>query len=123
MDTDISVKKVPDAPVGAQPPTITLAELEADAHGTFRRYRKNHSVVQHEAGGYFVLRFADVERVSKDSRLRSTETAFPRKLGLEQGAIFDAFDHSMLTANGDMHRRRRAPFTKLFAARALCEVR
>ena len=123
MDTDISAKRVPDAPVGAQPPTMTLAELEADAHGTFRRYRKNHSVVLHEAGGYFVLRFADVERLSKDPRISATETAFPRKLGLEQGAIFDVFDHSMLTANGDTHRHRRAPFTKLFAARAISEMR
>ncbi len=123
MDTEISINDVSGTPVGVQPPTMTLAELEADAHGTFRRYRQNHSVVRHEAGGYFVLRFADVDRLSKDSRLRSTETAFPRKLGLEQGAIFDAFDHSMLTANGDTHRRRRAPFTKLFAARAISEMR
>ncbi len=84
---------------------------------------ENHSVVLHETGGYFVLRFADVERLSKDSRLRSTETAFPRKLGLEHGAIFDLFDQSMLTADGDTHRRRRAPFTKLFAARAISEMR
>ena len=123
MDTDISVKKVPEARVGVRPPMMTLAELEADAHGTFRRYRQTHSVVQHEAGGYFVLRFADVDRLSKDSRLRATETAFPKKLGIERGAIFDVFDHGMLTANGDTHRRRRAPFTKLFAARAISEMR
>jgi cytochrome P450 family 103 len=123
MDAEISIKEVPGAPVGVQPPTMTLAELEADAHGTFRRYRKNHSLVQHEAGGYFVLRFADVDRLSKDSRLSATETAFPRTLGLERGAMFDAFDHGMLTANGDTHRRRRAPFSKLFAARAISEMR
>jgi cytochrome P450 len=123
MDTEFSIKEVPGTPVGVQPPTMTLAELEADAHGTFRRYRKNHSVVRHEAGGYFVLRFVDVDRLSKDPRLKATETAFPKKLGLERGAIFDAFDHGMLTANGETHRRRRAPFTKLFAARAISEMR
>jgi cytochrome P450 family 103 len=123
MDAQISVEKARGAPVGVQPPTMTLAELEADTHGTFRRYRKTHSVVLHEAGGYFVLRFADVDRLSKDPRLSGTETAFPKKLGLEQGAIFDAFDHSMLTANGDTHRRRRAPFSKLFAVRAIAEMR
>jgi cytochrome P450 len=124
MDAEIGVKEqVVDRSIGAQPPTMTLAELEADPHGTFRNYRKDHSVVLHETGGYFVLRFADVDRLSKDTRLCGTETAFPRKLGLEQGAIFDAFDHSMLTANGNTHRRRRAPFSKLFAARAISEMR
>ena len=123
MDAEISVKTVPGPSIAAQLPTMTLAELEADPHGTFRRYRKQHSVVLHEAGGYFVLRFADVERLGKDARLCGTETAFPRKLGLERGAIFDVFDHSMLTANGDTHRRRRAPFSKLFAARAISEMR
>jgi len=123
MDIEISINDVSGTPVGAQPPTMTLAELEADAHGTFRRYRQNHSVVRHEAGGYFVLRFADVERLSKDPRLGATGTAFPRKLGLESGAIFEVFDHGMLTADGETHRRRRAPFTKLFAARAISEMR
>src|ERR1700755_2607128 len=105
MDTEISINDVSGTPVGAQPPTMTLAELEADAHGTFRRYRQNHSVVRHEAGGYFVLRFADGERLSKDPRLGATGTAFPRKLGLEGGAIFEVFDHGMLTADGETHRR------------------
>jgi cytochrome P450 len=123
MDAEISIKEVPGAPVGVQLPTMMLAELEADTHGTFQRYRKNHSVVRHEAGGYFVLRFADVDRLSKDPRLVATETAFPKKLGLERGAMFDVFDHGMLTANGDTHRRRRAPFTKLFAVRAISEMR
>jgi cytochrome P450 family 103 len=123
MDTEIDVKRAAGEIADAQVPILTLAELEADTHGVFRKYRKTHSVVLHEAGGYFVLRFADVDRLSKDARLCSTETAFPRKLGLERGAIFDAFDHGMLTANGNTHRRRRAPFTKLFAARAISEMR
>jgi cytochrome P450 len=123
MNTEINVKKASGELAAAQLPVMTLAELETDPHGVFRKYRKSHSLVLHETGGYFVLRFADVERLSKDARLRSSETAFPRKLGLEQGAIFDAFDHSMLTANGNAHRRRRAPFSKLFAARAISEMR
>ena len=123
MDAEVNFKTIPGASVGGQPPTMTLAELGADAHGTFRRYRRNHSLVRHEAGSYFVLRFADVDRLSKDPRLCGTETAFPRKLGLAQGAIFNAFDHGMLTANGNTHRRRRAPFSKLFAVRAIAEMR
>ena len=123
MDVKISVKELSDAPIGARPPTMTLAQLEADPHGTFRQYRRDHSLVLHETGGYFVLRFADVDRLSRDPRLRGSETAFPRKLGLEQGAMYDLFDHGMLTANDVVHRRRRAPFSKLFSARAISEMR
>jgi cytochrome P450 family 103 len=108
---------------GAQLPMMTLAELEADPHGVFRKYRKTYSVVLHETGGYFVLRFSDIDRLGKDAGLRSTETTFPRKMGLDRGSIFDAFEHSMATANGPVHRRRREPFSKLFAARAILEMR
>jgi cytochrome P450 len=104
-------------------PTLTLAQLEADPHGVFRQYRKDHAVVLHETGGYFVLRFADVERLSRDPRFRPSGTAFPEILGVSSGAIFDAFDYGMLTADGDVHRRRRAPFSRLFAARAITEMR
>jgi cytochrome P450 len=104
-------------------PTLTLEQLEADPHGVFRRYCKDHAVVLHETGGYFILRFADVERLSRDPRLRPSGTAFPEMLGINSGAIFEIFDYGMLTADGDVHRRRRAPFSRLFAARAITEMR
>src|SRR5260221_14602445 len=58
-------------------PLLTTERLDADPHGTFRLYRRTHSLVAHEAGGYFVLRLADVERLSKDPRARASETEFP----------------------------------------------
>jgi cytochrome P450 family 103 len=123
MDAEVGTKTVFREPAAVQPPTLTLEQLEADPHGVFRRYRKDHPVVLHETGGHFVLRFADVDRLSRDPRFLGAETAFPKMLGLDSGAIFDIFDHGMLTANGDVHRRRRAPFSRLFAARAISEMR
>jgi cytochrome P450 family 103 len=108
---------------GSEIPMMTLQELNADSHGTLRRYRREHAVVRHEMGAYFVLRMADVEQFSKDPRLVSTETAVPRMTGFKQGTIFDAFLYGMLTANGEVHRRRRAPFSKLFATRAIAAMR
>ena len=104
-------------------PTLALAQLKADAHGVFRRYRREYPVVRHENGSYFVLRFTDIDRLSKDPRLGPTRTALPEMLGLSDGTIFDVFLHGMLTADGDVHRRRRAPFSRLFAARAITEMR
>jgi cytochrome P450 family 103 len=108
---------------GAALPVLTLKQLDADPHGTFRQYRKDHAVVLHETGVYFVLRFSDVDGLSKDRRFRPSGTMFPQIQGFNSGTIFDAFDYGMLTADGDVHRRRRAPFSRLFAARAINEMR
>jgi cytochrome P450 len=104
-------------------PLLTTERLDADPHGVFRLYRRTHSLVAHEAGGYFVLRLADVERLSKDPRARASETAFPEMHSVSDGALFDTFRFGMLTANGDAHRRRRSPFSRTFAARMITELR
>jgi hypothetical protein len=87
---------------GKTPPTLTLEQLDADPHGVFRQYRKDHAVVLHETGGYFALRFSDVDRLSKDPRFRASGTAFPETLGISSGTIFDAFEYGMLTVDGDV---------------------
>jgi cytochrome P450 len=104
-------------------PTVTVDELEADPHGVFRAYRRKYPVVLHETGGYFVLRFSDVDRLSKDPRFRPSGTIFPEVQGITSGTIFDVFDYGMLTADGEVHRRRRGPFSRLFAARTIAEIR
>ncbi|MGY3618730.1 cytochrome P450 [Bradyrhizobium sp. USDA 10063] len=123
MRAEISAKNFSVGPAGAEVPTVTLQELEADPHGVFRAYREKYPVVLHETGGYFVLRFSDVDRLSKDPRFHSSGTSFPKMQGFGSGTMFDMFDYGMLTADGDVHRRRRAPFSRLFAARAINEMR
>jgi hypothetical protein len=98
-------------------------QTDADPHGTFRFWRVTHPVVAHETGSYLLLRYADVERISKDPRVRATETGFPRLLGVTEGVLFDAFDLGMLTANDEVHRRRRSPFSRTFAPRMIAELR
>jgi cytochrome P450 family 103 len=123
MSADVGVKELLAGGDEQDLPLMPLRELDADPHGTFRRYRKDYPVVRHESGAYFLLRLADIEQVSKDRRLAGSETAVAVLNGFEQGTMFDFFVYGMLTANGDVHRRRRAPFTKLFAARAIAEMR
>jgi hypothetical protein len=43
-------------------------------------------------------------------------------LAFGKGTLFDFFKEAMLTANGDVHRRRRAPFSKRFAARMIADM-
>ncbi|WP_395672164.1 cytochrome P450 [Inquilinus sp.] len=110
-------------PVRFDLPVLTEAQFGDDPHATFRLYRANYPVVAHHAGTCLVLRQADIEWLSKDPRLLASETGFPRMLGVTEGPLFDAFDYGMLTANGDAHRRRRAPFSRTFAARAMAGLR
>lgn len=123
MKSEPTAEKVPENLDGKALPVLTLEQLDADPHGVFRQYRKDHAVVLHETGGYFVLRFSDIDRLSRDPRFRASGTVFPETLGISSGTIFDAFEYSMLTVDGDAHRRRRAPFSRLFAARAITEMR
>jgi cytochrome P450 family 103 len=104
-------------------PTLSIEELEADPHGVFSRYRSRLPFVAHEAGGYLVLRLADVEQLSRDPRLRATETEYPQMRGFTEGAVFDAFKYSMLTSNAEVHHKRRSPFTRTFAARLIAGFR
>ncbi|MFB0487760.1 cytochrome P450 [Methylobacterium sp. OAE515] len=100
-------------------PTLTVAELEADPHGVFRAWRPRLPVVGHEVAGYLVLRARDVDLLMRDPRARATETLYPETRGIPEGTLFDIFAHGMLTANGAVHRRRRSPFTRTFAARMI----
>jgi cytochrome P450 len=89
----------------------------------FRRYRAGYPFVRHENGGYLVLRYADVERLGNDPRTAATETMHPELYGVTKGALFDLFEQGMLTANGAVHRRRRSPFSRSFAARTIADLR
>lgn len=104
-------------------PVLTFAELEADPHKAFRRLRPTHCLAEHEAGGYFVLRHADVVRLGQDRRLQATDTAIPRQRGLTEGPLFDVFQDGMLTSNGTAHGNRRAPMSRALAGRLIERVR
>ncbi|WP_245291392.1 cytochrome P450 [Methylobacterium aquaticum] len=98
---------------------LTVGELEADPHGVFRAWRPRLPLVRHEIAGFVVLRARDVDRLMRDPRAQATETLSPRTRGIPEGALFDIFAHGMLIANGPVHRRRRSPFTRTFAARMI----
>ncbi|VIO65983.1 Cytochrome P450-pinF1, plant-inducible [Bradyrhizobium ivorense] len=104
-------------------PVLNVADLDADPHGMFRRYRAAYPFVGHQAGGYLILRHADIERLGNGSGTAASETAHPEMFGVTEGALFDLFEQGMLTANGAVHRRRRSPFSRSFAARTMADLR
>ena len=50
MSADIATTELRADGTGSTIPMMTLQELNADSHGTFRRYRKHHPIVLHESG-------------------------------------------------------------------------
>ena len=96
-------------------PVVTSAELENDAHEAFRRYRASYPFVALDTGGYVILRHEDVRKLIADPRLRATETAMPVQGGITEGALFDIFQHGMLTANASVHARRRSAMSRALA--------
>jgi cytochrome P450 len=103
--------------------TLSIAELEADPHGVFRRYRPITPLIARDGAGYVVIRSNDVQQLMRDPRLRQGETDYVEMRGVPNGAIFDLFKYGMLTSNGAVHRRRRSPFSRTFAARLIADLR
>lgn len=104
-------------------PVLSVADLDADPHGMFRRYRAAYPFVGHETGAYLVLRHADIERLGNDPRTAPSETVLAELFGVTEGPLFDYFEQGMLTANGAVQRRRRSPFSRSFAARTMVDLR
>ncbi|WP_230534565.1 cytochrome P450 [Microvirga roseola] len=104
-------------------PNITSAELERDAHDAFRQHRASYPIATLQTGGYIVLRYEDVARLSSDPRLQATGTAVPVQSGITGGALFDIFQHGMLTANNHVHERRRSALSRAVASQVVSNFR
>ena len=102
---------------------VTNHELLGDTHAAFRRIRSVTPVAMHESGVFIITRAKDIEALAKDDRLRATTTEFPQMMGFPDGALFNFFRYGMLTSNDQDHRRRRAPFSRTFAAKLITELR
>jgi len=98
---------------------VTNHELLDDTHAAFRRIRSVTPVAMHESGVFIITRAKDIEALAKDDRLRATTTEFPQMMGFPDGALFNFFRYGMLTSNDQDHRRRRAPFSRTFAAKLI----
>lgn len=104
-------------------PLVSLEDLAADPHGVFRHFRARVPFIRRSDGMLVVLRACDVRQLSTDHRVRQTETDYIRSIGIEDGPLFRLFAEGMLTSNGEVHRNRRAPFTRTFSLRLIASLR
>jgi cytochrome P450 len=108
---------------GAEPPVLSIAQLDQDPHGVFRRYRHLTPLLRRENAGYIAIRAADVEPLAFDPRTRQVETEQLAARGIHTGPLVELWSNSMLFANGGEHRRRRAPMSRAFAFKLIEELR
>ncbi len=106
-----------------EPPRLSIAEIDEDPHGIFRRYRPLTPLLKRENLGYLAIRAADVEPLAFDPRTRQVETEQLAVKGIVSGPLVELFGHSMLFSNGGVHRRRRAPMSKAFAFKLIEQLR
>jgi cytochrome P450 len=111
------------APTLSEPPTLSIAELDNDPHGIYRQYRPQTPFIRSENGLYFAIRADDVASLTTDPRIRKPESDFMKLRGIASGSMFDLSRNSMLTSNGEEHRRRRAPLSRPFAVRTIAALR
>jgi cytochrome P450 family 103 len=102
---------------------LTLAELNANPHAAFERWRAVSPCVDYEGGGKFVLRHDDVLRLSSDPRVVSTGTALPESRGVASGVLHDIFGLGMLTANGAKHQGRRSIISRALVTVLVSDLR
>jgi cytochrome P450 len=107
----------------AEPPTLSIAQLDEDPHGIFRRYRHLTPLLKRANAGYLAIRAADMEPLAFDPRTRQIETEQLAVRGIHSGALVELWSSSMLFSNGGEHRRRRAPMSRAFAFKLIEDMR
>ncbi|MDH5832825.1 cytochrome P450 [Luteimonas kalidii] len=106
-----------------QPLTFTSAELDANAHDIFRRYRPVTPLLMRDDGIYVAIRAGDVQRLFTDPRTRQMETEIAQVRGVTDGPLLEFLQHTMVLSNGMAHRQRRLPLVQAFASRFIHELR
>jgi cytochrome P450 len=109
--------------LGAEPPVLSIAQIDADPHGIFRQYRHLTPLLKRANAGYLAIRAADMEPLAFDPRTRQIETEQLAVRGIHTGPLVELWSNSMLFANGGEHRRRRAPMSRAFAFKLIEEMR
>ena len=104
-------------------PEINIEEARDSDHALLARYVAMAPVARSTTGPFFTFRAHDAEMLINDevSRQLETEVLFIR--GIMDGPIMTIFQNAMLTANGEVHKRRRAPVARTFAFKLMDGMR
>jgi cytochrome P450 len=110
----------------APSPLADLPEIplvaDGDPHAILKEVRETAPLARTSIGVILALRHRHLELITSDAT-RQMETETKVMQGVVSGPIFDLVSTGMLFANGEAHRRRRAPIARTFAFKLMDAMR
>ena len=103
-------------------PLIDIDPDTVDPHAYLRGIREQAPLARTPMGIVLALRHRHLELVTSDAT-RQLETETKVMQGITSGPIWDITISGMLFANGEVHRRRRAPVSRTFAFKLMDAMR
>ncbi len=97
-------------------------EEASDPHAEIAALRAQAPLARSGMGIVIALHHRHLELVTSDAT-RQLETETKMMQGITEGPIWDMTTSGMLFANGDVHRRRRAPLQRTFAFKLMDAMR
>lgn len=109
-------------PLAGLPQLPLNLPADADPYAIFKDFRAKGPLVKAEMGLVLALRQRHLEAIMGDAT-RQLETETKMMQGITSGPLFEFTEAAMLFANGDAHRRRRAPVQRTFAFKLMDAMR
>ncbi len=97
-------------------------DAEGEPHSLLKAMREKAPLARTPLGIVLALRHRHLELVTSDAT-RQIETETKVMQGITEGPIWDLTTSGMLFANGEVHRRRRAPVSRTFAFKLMDAMR
>lgn len=106
-----------------EPTLIDSAKSYETPHDYYKSLREKGAVAITDIGVFVVLRHKYVDMLLDNENTRQFELEGMMLRGIASGPLFEFYRDSMLFANGDAHRRRRAPMARTFAHKLMDGMR
>lgn len=106
-----------------EPPLIDSAKSYAAPHAYYKSLRENSAVAVTDIGVFVVLKHKYMDMLLDNENTRQFELEGMMLRGISSGPLFEFYRDSMLFANGDVHKRRRAPMARTFAYKLMDGMR
>ncbi len=94
-----------------------------DQHATLKRLRETAPLARTNVGMMLALHHRHIDLLVTSDATRQLETEVTMLQGVMDGPIHDLISNVLLFANGEAHRRRRAPISRTFAFKLMDAMR
>lgn len=106
-----------------EPVPIDSAASYENPHAYMRAAQAKGSVGLNELGVFVVMKHRYMDMLLDNENTRQFELEGMMLRGISSGPLYEFYRDSMLFANGDVHKRRRAPMARTFAYKLMDGMR